>query len=163
MPRRSPEDPKAAALRAAGALHPRPRSVRDEAFGGEQEFFDPRDRVQVRYEMLRRHRVEGRSVSALSAAFGVSRQAFYMTDRVFEKQGIPGLLPRPLGPRRNHKCTDEVLDFVERHRTEEGAKDPQSLAEAVRSRFGLTIHPRSLDRALARRKKKLQTTGRRPA
>ena len=124
MPRRSPEDPKTAALRTAGALHRRPQSVRDEAFGGEQEFFDPRDRVQVRYEMLRRHRVEGRPVSTVAAAFGVSRQAFYMTDRVFEKQGIPGLLPRPLG---------------------------------------LTIHPRSLDRALARRKKKLRTTARRPA
>jgi transposase len=162
MPRRSPEDPKIAALRTAGALNRRPQSVRDEAFGGEQEFFDPRDRVQVRYEMLRRHRVEGRPVSTVAAAFGVSRQAFYMTDRAFEKQGIPGLLPRPLGPRRNHKCTDEVLDFVERHR-DEGASDPQSIAEAVRLRFGLTIHPRSLDRALARRKKKLRTTARRPA
>jgi transposase len=162
MPRRSPEDPKTAALRTAGALNRRPQSVLDEAFGGDQEFFDARDRVQVRYEMLRRHRVEGRPVSTVAAAFGVSRQAFYMTDRAFEKQGIPGLLPRPLGPRRNHKCTDEVLDFVERHR-DEGANDPQSIAEAVRRRFGLTIHPRSLDRALARRKKKLQTARRRRA
>src|SRR5712664_2664790 len=33
-----PEDPKVAALRAAGALHPRPDAVQDEAFA-RQEFF----------------------------------------------------------------------------------------------------------------------------
>jgi len=155
MARRPPEDSKATALRAAGTLHPRPGSVRDEAFRGGQEFFDPRDRVQVRYEMLRRHRVEKRPVSHVAADFSVTRQAFYVTDRAFEAQGIPGLLPRPRGPKRNHKCTEEVLDFVERWRAEEGPK-AQGIAEAVRRRFGVTIHPRSLDRALARRKKKLR-------
>jgi transposase len=158
MPRQPPEDSKAAALREAGALHPRPQSVRDEAFGGTEEFFDPRDRVQVKYEMLRRHLVEGRAVSHVAAAFGISRQAFYMADRAFQEQGIPGLLPHPRGPRRNHKCTDEVLDFVERWRSEHGIQESASLLEAVRRRFGATIHPRSLDRALARRKKKLPTT-----
>jgi transposase len=158
MPRQPPEDSKAAALREAGALHPRPQSVRDEAFGGTEEFFDPRDRVQVKYEMLRRHLVEGRAVSHVAAAFGISRQAFYMADRAFHEQGIPGLLPHPRGPRRNHKCTDEVLDFVERWRSEHGIQEQASLLEAVRRRFRATIHPRSLDRALARRKKKLTTT-----
>jgi transposase len=163
MTRRPPEDPKIASLRAAGALHPRAKSVRDEAFLGDQEFFDPRDRVQVKYEMLRRHRVEGRPVSRVASAFGVSRQAFYLADRAFEGQGLPGLLPRPRGPKRNHKCTDEVLDFVEQRQAREGAKEEMSLVEAVRRRFGLTINPRSLDRALARRKKKFQAKGRTPA
>lgn len=106
--------------------------------------------------MLRRHRVEKRPVSHVAADFGVTRQAFYVTDRAFEAQGIPGLLPRPRGPKRNHKCTEEVLDFVERWRAEEDPK-AQDIVEAVRRRFGVTIHPRSLDRALARRKKKLRT------
>src|SRR5215469_6428895 len=157
MPPRRPDDPKAAALRAAGALHPRPKSVRDEAFAGEHEFFDPRDRVQVKYEMLRRHRVEGRPVSHVAEAFGVSRQAFYVADRAFQQQGIPGLLPRPRGPRRNHKCTEDVLDFVERWQAGEDVHR-ETLTQAVGRRFGITVHPRSLDRALARRKKKLATT-----
>ena len=88
-------------------------------------------------------------------------QAFYLADRAFEDRP-PGLVPRPRGPKRNHKCTDEVLDFAEQWQTREGAKEEVSLVEAVRSRFGLTINPRSLDRALARRKKKLQAKGRTP-
>jgi hypothetical protein len=68
---RSREDPKAAALRAAGALHPHPEAVRDEAFT-RHEFFDRRDRVQVKYEMLRRHRVDRRvQLCAVYSSVGV--------------------------------------------------------------------------------------------
>lgn len=37
---------------------------------------NPRDLVQVRYEMLRRVRVEGHSIKDTAAAFGLSRQEF---------------------------------------------------------------------------------------
>jgi len=52
-------DPKRDALRSVGALHPDPASVEDEHFS-KNDFFDRRDLVQVRYEMLRRVRAEGR-------------------------------------------------------------------------------------------------------
>ena len=153
-PRRTRQkDPKTAALQAAGALHPHPGAVQDEAFS-HHEFFDPRDRVQVKYEMLRRHRIEGRPVTEVAGTFGVSRQAFYTASASFEAEGLPGLLPRRRGPKRAHKCTDAVLDFVEDWRAEDEAHAGESVSEAVRRCFGVTIHPRSIDRALARRKKK---------
>jgi hypothetical protein len=150
--RPAPADPKVAALQAAGALHPRPAAVRDEAFT-RHEFFDRRDQVQVKYEMLRRHRVDARPVTEVATAFGVSRQAFYVAETSFTAAGLPGLLPRPRGPKRAHKCTDEILDFVEHQRTEAPARPVAAVAEAVRQRFGVAIHPRSLVRALGRRKK----------
>jgi transposase len=144
-------DPKAEALRQQGALHPKPDTVQDEAFH-QGEFFDARDLVQVRYEMLRRHQVDGQAVTAVAVAFGVSRQAFYTTETAFEQMGISGLLPRRRGPQRAHKCTDEVLDFVERWRaTSPTEKD---VTEAIQRRFGVSINPRSIERALTRRKKK---------
>lgn len=157
MARRPPtrtEDAKTAALRAAGTLHPHPEAVRDQAFAAGAEFFDRRDRLQVRYEMLRCHRVDGRPVTEVAAAFGVSRQAFYMAERAFRSEGLAALLPRPRGPKRAHKCTDAILDFVERWRSERGGEVEETAADVVARRFGIAIHPRSLDRALARRKKK---------
>lgn len=156
----APPDPKAAALRAVGALHSRPQAVRDPLFD-EREFFDRRDRVQVKYEMLRRHQPEGRAVTDVARAFGVSRQAFYQAQAAFRAAGIPGLLPRPKGPRRARKCSDAILDFVEAWRAAHPAQSASAAAEAVRKRFGVAIHPRSLDRALVRRKKK--RASRRPA
>lgn len=151
--RRAAEDAKAAALRAAGALHPHPEAIQDEAFA-RQEFFDRRDRVQVKYEMLRRHRVDGRPVTDVATVFGVSRQAFYTTQAAFTADGIPGLLPRPRGPQRAHKCTDAILDFVARWRAGQEPAAGATAAEAVQRRFGVRVHPRSLLRALGRREKK---------
>jgi len=154
MKRATPQpskDSKAEALRLQGALHPNPDAVHDEAFQ-HGEFFDPRDQVQVRYEMLRRHRVDGVGVTALSAAFGVSRQAFYVTETAFKGSGVSGLLPRRRGPKRAHKCTDEILDYVELLRADPGVD--VDAVKAIRKRFGVSINPRSVDRALTRRKKK---------
>jgi Helix-turn-helix domain len=108
--RRRPEDVKTTALRTAGALPPHPEAVQDPVFGT-HEFFDARDRVQVKYEMLRRHRVDGRPVTEVATAFGVSRQAFYGAEAAFTGAGLPGLLPRRRGPKRAHKCTESILGF----------------------------------------------------
>jgi transposase len=148
-----PVDAKAAALRGQGGLHPHPGAVQDEAFRS-HEFFDPRDLVQVRYEMLRRHQVEGWPVTEVAASFGVSRQAFYVTEASFQGRGLPGLLPRRRGPKRAHKCTDEILDFVEQWRETAKPEEGETVTQAIERRFGVQINPRSIDRALARRKKK---------
>lgn len=153
------DDAKEAALRSHGARHPHPESVRDENFQT-HEFFDPRDLVQVRYEMLRRHRVERKPVTEVADTFGTSRQAFYKSSSAFEVQGVSGLLPKKRGPKRAHKCTDEVLDFVAQWQATADAQE--SVSEAVGNRFGITINPRSIERALARRKKKRQKKGKKP-
>ena len=48
--------------------------------------------------------------------------------------------------------TQEVLDFAEQWQPD--AQGDETLVEALRRRFNVTINPRSIDRALARRKKK---------
>jgi len=153
MPTKPIDDLRLASLREQRALHRRPETVQDEVFRSDS-FFDPRDLVQVRYEMLRRHRIDGKAVSDVAHSFGVSRQAFYVTDASFRASGLPGLLPRRRGPRRAHKCTDEILDFVERLGAADGK---ETVVEAVRRRFGVSLNPRSIERALKRRKKKPPT------
>lgn len=151
--RHRPSDPKITALRATGTLHPHPDRVRDETFAG-HPFFDPRDRVQVKYEMLRRHRVEAQPVTQVAAAFSVSRQAFYEAAAALEAKGLAGLVPARPGPKRAHKCTDEILDFVERWQAGEERLAGEAVSVAIARRFGTALHPRSIERALARRKKK---------
>jgi hypothetical protein len=85
------EDPKVASLREARCLNPHPEAVTDEAFAS-QEFFDARDAVQVKYEMVRRVRVDGDSVSAAAAAFGYSRPSFYEAAAALDEQGLASIL-----------------------------------------------------------------------
>ena len=103
----TPDDDKEASLRRHHALNPRPDGVADPAFGSGEPFFDARDLVQVKYEMLRRARQEGATVTEAAAAFGFSRPSFYEAKASFESDGLPGLLPRRPGPRRAHKLSED--------------------------------------------------------
>ncbi|MER8438817.1 hypothetical protein NKH36_13960 [Mesorhizobium sp. M1312] len=49
--------------------------MRDTLFAG-NPFFDARDLVQIRYEMVRRHRADRVPISGVASAFGVSRPTF---------------------------------------------------------------------------------------
>jgi transposase len=157
MAARKPPDPKVAALRARGCLHPRPDAVRDPLFS-DHEFFDARDLVQVKYEMLRRSRVDGQPVAASAAAFGFSRPTFYEAQAAFERAGLHGLVPAKPGPRRAHKLSDEIVDFLEKRLADDGELGAADLADLVEKRFGRNVHPRSVERALARREKKRRST-----
>ena len=151
--RSSRRDVKAAALRAAGALHPRPEAVRDPLFAS-HAFFDPRDVVQVKYEMLRRVDVEGQPVARTADAFGFSRPTFYQTQATYIAQGIAGLVPRKRGPRGAHKLDEAVMAFVATLRAEDPTLSLRAVLPRIVERFGLEVHPRSLERAWRRREKK---------
>lgn len=143
------EDGKEAALRAARALNPRPEAVLAAEFAG-SEFLDARDLVQVKYEMVRRVRLGGDSVSGAAAAFGFSRPSWYAAAAALQEEGLPGLLAARPGPRRAHKLTEEVLADVRAALAEDPSLRPAALVDRVADRFGLRVHPRSLERALGR-------------
>ena len=146
-------DEKLAALRQYHALHRRPDKVTDMAFVSGDPFFDARDLVQIKYEMLRRVHQERQSVTQAAAAFGFSRPAFYQAQASFEEKGLPGLLPESPGPRRAHKLKGEVMDFIEQALAQDTSLPAGTLAEMVWGRFRLMVHPRSIERALVRPKK----------
>lgn len=147
------DDPKTDALRSQGCLHPNPERVTDEAFAT-GEFFDQRDLVQVKYEMLRRVRVEGQPVSHAAAVSGLSRPSYYQARAAYEKGGLPALLPKKPGPRRAHKLSAEVVETLRQALAEQPELSPQELMRLVEERFGLSVHRRSIERALARQEKK---------
>jgi transposase len=154
MIRRPPRpDRKQRALEEGGTGNPHARDVQDPAFV-DSEFFDLRDLIQVKYEMLRRVRTEGQSVAKASAVFGVSRPTFYKAQSDFDRAGLVGLLPAKRGPRGPHKVTPEVARYIEQTVARGEELDPQRLAERVAERFGLVVHQRTVKRALARSKKK---------
>ena len=118
----------------------------------ENEFFDARDLVQVKYEMLRRVRVERVPVSQSAAAFGFSRPSYYQAQMAFEKRACWTDRGEE-GPRQAHKLNTEVLDFVVQAQAVQPAPGFGELAQMIEERFGFPVHPRSIQRALSRRKK----------
>jgi transposase len=146
-------DAKRRALQESDTLNPHPEKVTDTLFQ-EYDFFDSRDLLQVKYEMLHRVRLEGWSVKQAAKTFGFSRPAFYHAQTAFEREGVAGLLPHKRGPRGAHKLSEEVMEFVEQLCEGEPTVTGSVVAKRVNERFGVKVHPRSIERARDRRKKK---------
>jgi transposase len=144
-------DPKVEALAASRTLNPHPEAVTDEQFGS-SAFLDARDLVQVKYEMVRQVRVQGAPVTRAASTFGLSRPSYYQAAAALERGGLPGLVPAKPGPRGAHKLTDQVCQFAEQLLAADASLRPADLVEPLAERFGLRVHPRSIERALARRR-----------
>ena len=138
---------------AVSVSNAHPERVQDPLFAT-TDFFDARDLVQVKYEMVRRVRVDGQPVTRSAAAFGFSRPALYQAQAAVARGGLAALVPKKPGPRRPHKLSADVVDFLQQQRAEDASLRSPELARRVRARFGRTVHPRSVERALAQREKK---------
>jgi len=145
------KDPKVAALVADGALNPQPSKVTDPRFLG-GDFFDPRDIVQVKYEMLRRVSVEATSVTDATGEYGVSRPTYYKAKEEFDKAGVAGLVPKKRGPRGPHKLQGQMLAFIEQQHVSGTPIRARELAAMVQAKFSVEVHPRTIERALTVKK-----------
>lgn len=146
-------DAKDDVLQQHSALNPHPNRVEDEFFV-EYGFFDTHDMVQVKYEMLRRVQKDGWSVSRSAKTFGLSRNAFYQARAAFQRAGISGLFRERPGPRRAHKLSEEVMSFIRRALVENEALSTLDIRQLIKERFDISVHPRSIERALKRHQKK---------
>ena len=142
---------KKKALLASGTLNTHPESVRSSLFA-EVDFFDPHDRVQVKYEMLRAQSVDRASVTEVCEQFGFSRESFYKIRLAFEEKGFNALFPAKKGRKGPVKLKGEMLEFALDRKRQDPDIDPARLSELIRERFGVRVHRTTVLRAT---KKKL--------
>lgn len=96
-------------------------SVTDRLFRDHPTFFRARDRLQVKYEMLRAHAVDARPVRAVCQAFGFSRQSFY-TERALPHGRAGRVAPAAARAAGTDKMHHGGRDFLARR------EDPRSYA-----------------------------------
>jgi transposase len=148
----SQRDLKIKALKESGSFNPHPERVKAPWFQN-SAFFDPKDFLQVKYEMLRHVSIDGAQKSETAKLFGISRPTFYEAEAAFSKSGFAGLLPQKRGPREAHKINTNVMMFIERHISENQKIKAKELVKLVRSNFNISVHQRSIERAISRKKK----------
>ncbi len=146
-------DPKRERLAKLGALNPHPERVEATWFRS-GDFFDVHDLIQVKYEMLRHANIDGATKAQAATLFGVSRPTFYQAETAFARDGLPGLLPKQRGPKGAHKLDADLMAFIEGRMRHDGAIQARALAEQIATEMGISVHPRSIERAIARKKKR---------
>ena len=134
------------ALEATGLVHPRPEAVTSPLFTGTSPFFLSLDKVQVKYEMLRAHVVEGITVTEAARGHGYSRAEFYLVGAAFDQAGMTGLLDERRGRKGPTKLTAEVSNFI----SGLGQYSATEVALALQEATGVSLSPRSIQRARRR-------------
>ncbi len=154
-----PTDPetKRKALQTTGTFNPRAAQVRHPLFQ-QSSFFDPEDLLQLKYETLRALELEHWPIARAARDFGLSRPTIYEAQMQFQQRGLEGLLPHKRGPKAAHKLTEEVLQFFQEQVAAQPELKAEELARRVRQRYGVKLHPRTIQKALKARAKRGRLT-----
>ncbi|NNF96794.1 MAG: helix-turn-helix domain containing protein [Halobacteria archaeon] len=150
-PHRRRSNTKRKILEESGTLNQNPDKVSDQLFQ-QRAFFDSTDLLQVKYEMLRCVEKKDRTVTKAARDFGFSRRYYYEIQKQFTQAGFQGLIPEKREPRSAHKLDDEVLRFVMAALDEAPILKAPALARLIQQQFQLKVHPRSIEKALRRKK-----------
>jgi transposase len=137
-------------LRSSGVLNRHPEEVRNPLFT-ENEFFDPQDLVQLKYETIRAVEVDGQPIAQAALDSGLSRPTIYEARGNFRQEGIQGLLPEKRGPKNPRKLKPEVLRYLQELIGSEPGLKAAVLVQRVRRRFGIVLHPRTVEKAVQKK------------
>jgi transposase len=144
----SVEKPKPKILKQARAWNPHPERVKADLFKS-HPFFDPEDKVQVKYEMLRAREVDGDGLSETCSKFGFSRESYrHILDR-FRLEGIAGLFGHKPGRKGPVKATEGVAEFIHGERSRDGSLSADELASRCGEECGVSLSRRTVFRILA--------------
>jgi transposase len=111
-------------------------------------FFDRKDIVQVKYEMVRAVSNAEGSITEISSDFGFSRKSYYQISKAFQGGGLCALVPKKTGPQKPHKLTPEASAFIDSYLADKPNAKPAELAAALEAKTGVSIHPRTIYRHL---------------
>jgi hypothetical protein len=118
-------------LKANGTFNPYAQRVNDTLFQT-LPFFDPEDALQVKYEMLRRVRIDGWTVAQAATTYGFSRPSFYKAQQAFLQRGLAGLVADKRGPRAAHKLTTPVMTAIQSWLREEPESSTTRIAGGLK-------------------------------
>ena len=141
---------KIGALKANGTYNEHSNAVKAEHFH-HGIFFDPRDLIQVKYEMVRSVEKDNLSVTEATLQYGFSRQTFYTCKEALEQEGIGGLVPKKTGPKTGYKLDDARKQFIDSYLQNHPKAKSDDIRLAIEEKYGIQLNTRTIDRYLAKK------------
>jgi transposase len=156
------------ALQELRAWNAHPEKIKAKLFASDP-FFDPEDKAQVKYEMLRCREIEMSPLAVACREFGFTRESYRHILERFRSEGMGGLFGQKRGRRRPLKANNDVRILLHAAHTQDPSWGPDQLARHCQEKIGVTLSRRTVYRILAdegerkkkrRSKKPLQKPGR---
>ena len=132
-------------LKRNGSFNNNHENVTASVFGA-MPFFDKKDIVQVKYEMIRAAANGEGSITEIAAAFGFSRKGYYQISGAFKTGGLCALLPRKTGPKGAFKLSPDVIGFIDSYVDRHKNAKAKEISAALEAGKGVKVHPRTIYR-----------------
>ena len=142
---------KAEVLKENGTFNPRYEKVTAACFK-KSVFFDSKDLIQVKYELLRSIASGECSITQASEQFGMSRETIYKNKAAYVAGGLQALVPRKTGPKGAHKLTEEGQSFIDAYLAVHPAAPASEINTKLRDRTGICVHNRTVERYLSKKR-----------
>jgi transposase len=113
----------------------------------QSDFFNPQDKGQIKYEMLRAHCHNGHFITKVCKEFGYSRESFYKALESFRKDGLSGIVGKTKGKTKPDKLTPELIGFIIYQRAKFGLSGA-AITQNILKEFNLKLHRRTVERVL---------------
>lgn len=134
-------------LEKEGLLNKQPKRISPLMFT-DNDFFDPFDLPQVRYEMLRSSRIEKKTVAQACKIFGFSREYFYKLERNFMARGLVALLGSPKGRRPLIAINQEIVNFIVHRRIDDSKLSGDDLRKEILKLYKIDCSRRTVERVI---------------
>jgi transposase len=131
-----------------GALNKNPEKITNHLFL-EFGFFDPLDKVQIKYEMLRANQVDREKVAHICKQFNYSREAFYVILKRFKQQGFTGLLESPRQKKSTIMINQDIIKMIIQTKFKEPNISSANLTNKINSKFNTEYKKRTIEKAVA--------------
>ncbi len=138
---------KLRALKQARALNSRPEQVEAELFHT-HPFFDPEDKAQVKYEMLRRRQLDEAPLVETCHKFGFTRESYRHLVERFRSEGMGALFEKKRGRQQPLKVSEPVRTYIREQHQEHPALNADALAEGLEQQTGIQLSRRTIYRVL---------------
>jgi len=116
------------------------------------QFYDPMDIAQVKYEMLKEVEQNGITITDAADNYGFSRTAYYNIKDAFSSQGIKGLIPEKSGPKSPHKLTQTYQERIDEWVAGNPGISSNDIAALINQDGTIQINKRTVERYRAKKK-----------
>ena len=120
----------------------------------DSDLFDPKDLLQVRYEMVRSIKEGVITLDEVPSKYGVSAMTAKRCVSSLEKGGIIALVPERKGPKGPSSLDDESLRFIDSYIAEHPKASGRKVHDALEAEKHVGVSKRTVERYLSSKKAK---------
>jgi transposase len=134
-------------LKSINSFHSQSEKVKNDFFCN-SNFFDSKDKAQVKYEMIRYYSVNKMTVTKVCAEFGFSREAFYTLYKEFQKKGFNAFINERTGRKTKSKITLEISGYIIKLKSTDNKLSSAKIAKQIKQHFNVNINKKTVERTL---------------